>query len=656
MTIYLHDIPLPEAQERFEKALTNAGLDGILEKEEISLDETCLGRVLAKPVWAILSSPHYHASAMDGYAVRSEMIKSASSTTPVTLPCGPEAQYVDTGDPLPEWADAVIPIEDVEPLDRDGVVISASIRNPAAIRVRSSLAPWKYIRSLGEDIVATQLVLPQGHILRPVDLGAIAASGHHSVNVAKKPVVAILPTGSELIELGQPVKKGDIIEYNSIVIAAQVQSWGGSPKRLPISPDDFDAICRNVEEAANSCDLVLLNAGSSAGSEDFSARIIETLGEVLVHGIAVRPGHPVILGMLKRKKNKTDTVPVIGVPGYPVSAALTCEIFVEPLLAKWTGREKKKAETIKASITTKITSPAGDDDYVRVALGKVGEKILAAPIARGAGVITSLVQADGIVIIRRGLQGLSVGDEVEAILQRPTREIESTIFAIGSHDITLDILAQFLASHSRRLSSANVGSLAGLMALKNGQAHLTGSHLLDEETGEYNISFIRRYIPDIPLKLVALVGRQQGLIVQPGNPKNIRTLADLKRSGVRFINRQRGAGTRVLLDFELKKAAISAESIQGYYQEEFTHLNIAAAVSSHRADCGLGIAAAAHALGLDFIPLFQERYDLVFPKAYVETDLLLPIHTILFDKEFRSTVASLPGYDISPMGTIIYEQ
>ncbi len=654
MSVYLHDIPLAEAKQRFEQALIAENLYGLLGKEEIPLDEMCIGRVLAEPIWAKLSSPHYHSSAMDGFALRSSATSAASPTSPVTLACNNEAVYVDTGDPIPEWADAVIPIEEVETIDESGGM-SADLRKPYAIRIRTSLPPWRYIRSLGEDIVATQLVLPQNHILRPVDLGAAAACGHRTLTVSRKPRVAILPTGTELIPVGQPAKKGEIIEYNSLVMAGQVNSWGGMATRFPIIPDDFDLLCKTVREAAETYDLILLNAGSSAGSEDYSARVIGALGEVLVHGIAVRPGHPVILGMLKREGQKSGKIPIIGVPGYPVSAALTCEIFVEPLLALWTGREKRIIETIEAEFTTKITSPAGDDDYVRVALGKVGARILATPIARGAGIITSLVQADGIVIVPRGSQGLSSEEKVQVRLYRSAKEIEHTILAIGSHDITLDLMAQFLALRSRRLSSANVGSLAGLLAIRNGLTHLAGSHLLDEETGEYNISYIQRHIPNTPVRVVALVGRQQGLIVQPGNPKHILSLDDLVREDVRYINRQRGAGTRVLLDYEIKKRGIKPEEIHGYQQEEFTHLNVAAAVASNRVDCGLGIAAAAHALELDFVPLFQERYDLVIPKEYSESELLAPLFSLLSDEEFRKSVSALPGYDITPMGSLIYE-
>ncbi len=652
MAVYLHDIPLPEAKARLEAALREADLWRVLGTETIPLDEDALGRVLARPVWARLSSPHYHAAAMDGFAVRAEETRGATLTAPLTLTVGPQARYVDTGDPLPEGFDAVIMIEQVEPLGEDGA-LADDPRRPAAIRIRQAVTPWQHVRPLGEDIVATQLVLPAGQPLRPVDLGAIAAAGHTEVTVARHPRVAILPTGTELVPIGSDVRPGDILEYNSLVLATQVRAWGGEATRFPITPDDFEALCARVAEAAREHDLVLLNAGSSAGSEDFSARVVQELGELLVHGVAVRPGHPVILGMIRREGG--GRVPLIGVPGYPVSAALTGEIFVEPLLARWLGRRPHEPEMVTASLTRKVASPGGDDDYVRVAVGRVGEDVLAAPLSRGAGVITSLVRADGIVVLPRGVQGMEAGERVQVRLYRPRADLERTIFCIGSHDMTLDLLAQFLAERDRRLASANVGSLGGLVALRRGHAHLAGSHLLDPESGEYNLPYLRRYLPGVPVRVVALVKREQGLIVRKGNPKGVRGLEDLTRPDVRFVNRQRGAGTRVLLDYHLNLRGIAGEQIQGYNQEEYTHLAVAAAVASGRADCGLGIAAAAHALGLDFIPLFEERYDLIIPQVHAADGLLAPLFDVLSDRTFRDAVSSLPGYNVEIMGTLIAE-
>jgi putative molybdopterin biosynthesis protein len=652
MSVYLHDIPLSQARAHFQRSLENAGKWQLLGRERLPLDENLLGRVLADPVWAQLSSPHYHASAMDGFALRAEQTAGAMPSQPITLRLDEGAAYVDTGDPLPDWANAVVPIEQVEAIDEQGQ-LTGDIRHPYAVRLRTALTPWAHVRPMGEDIVATQLVLPSGHTLRPVDLGAIAASGHSSVSVSRRPRVAILPTGTELVAIGETVKRGDIIEYNSVVMAAQVKAWGAEPLRFPITPDNFDSIRAAVQKAADEHDLVLLNAGSSAGSEDFSARVVEALGDLLVHGVAVRPGHPVIIGMIRRSNG--EKIPIVGIPGYPVSAALTGEIFIEPVLARWLGRPAHQPQEIEAALTRKVTSPAGDDDYMRVVVGQVGQRMLAAPLSRGAGVISSLVRADGIAILPRGVQGLEGGAPVKVRLYRSPVELEQTIFAIGSHDITLDLLAQFLTERGRRLVSANVGSLGGLVALRRAEAHLAGSHLLDPETGEYNLKYIRQYLPDTPVRLVVWAGREQGLVVKPGNPKSIRTLADLAREDVIFINRQRGAGTRVLLDYHLQQMRLDGHAIRGYTQEEYTHLAVAAAVASGRADCGLAVAAAAQALELDFIPLFQERYDLVIPCTHLQDDLMEPIFELMYEPAFQQAVAALPGYDVSQMGTVVLD-
>jgi len=660
MSVYLRDIPLKDAKAIFQSALDQAGLWRTLGIETIPLDENASGHVLAESIWAKISSPHYHASAMDGFAVRASETVGALPSNPITLQVGPNACYLDTGDALPDDFDAVIPIEFVESLDPFGE-IAQFIRKPVSIRIRAAVTPWSHVRPMGEDIVQSQLVLSTGQVLRPVDLGAIAAAGYQEVKTSRPPRVAILPTGTELVPIGSPLKAGDILEYNSLVLAAQVKTWGGTPTRYPIIPDNLDTICRFVEEAAKAHDLILLNAGSSAGAEDFSAQVVEKLGLLLVHGVAVRPGHPVILGLIALNgpsSGQADDhmgprrIPIIGIPGYPVSAALTGEIFVEPLLAKWLGRNQLELPVTQARLTHKITSPGGDDDYVRVVLGKVGENRLASPLSRGAGIITSLVKADGIVILPQGVQGAEAGEMVDIHLYRPQAELEHTIFCVGSHDMTIDILAQLLSEHDRRLISANVGSLGGLIALKRGEAHIAGSHLLDPETGDYNLKYIRQYLSGVPINIYGFVGRKQGLMFKRGNPKGIHGLEDLNRKGVRFINRQRGAGTRVLLDYQLSKSRMKVSTIQGYDQEEYTHLGVAAAVASGRADCGLGIPAAAQSLDLDFIPLFDEIYQLIIPRQFVETLLLSPLFDVIRSSQFRRSVADLPGYDVNRMGIL----
>jgi putative molybdopterin biosynthesis protein len=656
--IYLEDIPLEEAWAAFTVALESAHLWQPLPAESIPVSEAH-GRVTAEAVWARISAPHYHASAMDGYAVRARDTAGATETSPLQLTLVPTdetepkierpAAPVNTGHPLPVWANAVIMIELTQPVGEG-----------ESIEIRAAVPPWHHVRPMGEDMVATELVLPANHRLRPVDLGALAGAGHVNVSVYRRPRVAVIPTGSELVTLetaAESISPGQIIEYNSIVLAAQVESWGGQATRWPIVPDKFEAIQAAVLQAAQYHDLVLVNAGSSAGTEDYTAHIVQALGTLLVHGVAVRPGHPVILGLIEQEAEKT---PIIGVPGYPVSAAMTGEIFIEPLLAHWQGQRAEVPLTMTAVSTRKINSPTGDDDFVRVAVGKVGQRVMATPLNRGAGVISSLVRADGIVKIPRFSEGVDAGAEVTVHLYRRPSQIERTIVVIGSHDLTIDLLAQFLAAGGEglRLTSANVGSLGGLLALRRGEAHLAGSHLLDPETGIYNESYIRRYLPDRDIVIVTLAGREQGWIVPKGNPKAITTWQDTARPDIALINRQRGAGTRVLFDYQLAQHDIDSANVNGYQREEYTHLAVAAAVASGTADTALGIRAAARALELDFVPLALEQYELVIPREEHESELLKPLLRLLEDEEFRTAVAAMPGYHIESMGQkrILFEE
>jgi putative molybdopterin biosynthesis protein len=399
-----------------------------------------------------------------------------------------------------------------------------------------------------------------------------------------------------------------------------------------------------------------LNAGSSAGSEDYTAGVIASLGEVLVHGIAVRPGHPVVIGMIgvPGQRGKGRRTPILGVPGYPVSAALTGEILVEPLLRRWSGLPPSHSETIEATLTRKVHSSAGDLELLRVTVGRVGERVVAAPLSRGAGVISSLVRADGLVLIPPGIQGLEAGERVDVQLYRSAAEIERTLVVLGSHDLTIDLMAQFLGRQGIHLASGNLGSQGGLVALARGEAHFTGCHLLDPQSGEFNVAYVKRYLEGMPATIVTLAGREQGLITAAANPRGLKRLEDLAGEDVAFVNRQRGSGTRILLDYHLTLAGVPSSTIQGYEREEYTHLGVAAAVASGRADAGLGIRAAAAALDLGFVPLFEERYDLVIPAEYYASLKLRPLLDLLENPEFRGAVASLPGYDVSQMGNVVW--
>ncbi|OWZ84753.1 molybdopterin biosynthesis protein [Natranaerobius trueperi] len=633
--VYLDNTPLDEAIDNFFNVLEEIGKDSL--PSETVKTEDALHRITREPIFAKTSSPHYHASAMDGVAVKSQSTHRASLRNPKVLSIPEQAEIVDTGAPLPEDKDAVIMIEDVDWAGKKEI----EIVEPAA--------PWQHVRTIGEDLVATELIVPAGQKLKPVDIGAILAGGITEVSVEPKPKVSVVPTGTELVEPGSDLEPGDIVEFNSHVLCGLISEWGGTPFRENKLDDDYEQIADTVRNLTSKQDLVVVNAGSSAGSHDYTYQVIKDLGEVICHGVAIKPGKPVILGIV-------DKTPVIGIPGYPVSATLTMELFVKPILYYWQNRKPYISKQIRANMSRRVVSSFNAQEYLRVKVGKVGDNFVATPLGRGAGMIMSLVKADGVTVIPQMREGIEKGEEVEVDLYRPKNEIESTVVGIGSHDISLDILSNELHKHfpPYSLSSAHVGSMGGIMALKREEAHIAGVHLLDSETGEYNKPHIEKYLKEEDVVLVNLAYREQGLIVSKGNPKNITGLHDIVRDDVSFVNRQKGAGTRILLDYKLKELGINSENILGYDREEVNHLSVAAAVNGNTADCGLGIRAAAEALDLEFVPVAKERYDLAIPRKYWEWDGIQYILQVIRSEGFKNSIDELSGYDLSSSGQILH--
>jgi len=600
-----------------------------------------VGRVLAAPVFARLSSPNFHSAAMDGIAVQAEQTFGTSETSPRQLQIGQNAFYVNTGHVLPANTNAVIMIEQVNARGDDQVEIEA----PAF--------PWQHVRRMGEDIVATELLFARRHVVTPYCVGALISGGIFEVTVNARPRVLIIPTGSELVDwrtaAADDLRPGQVLESNSFVLGQLVEAAGGAFERYDIIIDDPDTIRQAVDQAVRGdFDMVLTIGGSSAGSEDYAKRVVSELGEILVHGVTIMPGKPLLVGEVGGK-------PVFGIPGYPVSAIIAFEQFVRPLLRRFIDLADIQPETLLVETARKIPSKLGTEEFLRVKLGRVGDRVVAAPLPRGAGCITTITEADGILRIPRNVEGLREGEQMRAELLRTADSIDKTLMIVGSHDNSLDILADELRRSAAdiTLSSSHVGSMGGLMAIKRGVCHLAGSHLLDTADGSYNGSYIRKYLPNEDIRLVHLVMRDQGLIVPRGNPKKIGGIEDLVRDDVRFINRQGGAGTRILLDFRLKELGIDPAAIAGYTDEEFTHMAVAVAVLSGTADVGLGIQAAARALDLDFIPVVTEQYDLVIPgRFFDEFGIQVLLETIRTDR-FKQRVEALGGYHTEETGKIL---
>jgi putative molybdopterin biosynthesis protein len=636
--IYLSMKSVAEAQELW---LSRFDLGAMAKAEEVPVTAAA-GRVTAVPVMAQRSSPAAHQAAMDGFAVAAAATFGATLDRPRQLTIGQKAFPINTGHVMPAGMDAVIMVEQVPDPEADPITVEAPT------------FPWQHVRRVGEDLVKGEMVLAEGVEITPWAQGALLAAGVTWIKVRRRPRVAIIPTGTELVpvtELDQDLPEGRLPEFNSTILSGLVAEAGGVAVVARIVRDDPGGLAAALEEAIAAADMVLINAGSSAGTEDYTYQAIDALGEVLVHGVAMMPGKPTVLGVVQGK-------PVIGNPGYPVSAVLSFEQFAAPIIAGLAGKRLAPRPTLTVYPAQNLPSKPGLTEFIRVTLGRVGDKIIATPLPRGAGTITSLVRADGLLVVPALSEGLEEERPVTAELLVTPEDIDGTLVVLGSHDNTLDLLATMLRrwDHRLRLSSGHVGSLGGLMALRQGRAHLGGSHLLDPETNTYNVPFIERHLPGVPLKLVNLAWREQGLMVAPGNPKQITTIGDLTRSGVRFINRQRGAGTRLLLDYLLKEKGLDASQVDGYAREEYTHMAVAVNVFSGTADVGLGIMAAAKALGLDFIPLLPERYDLVVPETTFADRRFQTLLEVIRSREFQEAAAALGGYDLKDCGQILWEQ
>ena len=628
---YLTNIALDKAREEYIALLQE---NGFAPKTEVIPVQHSCGRITAKAVYAAICAPHYPASAMDGIAITASQSFGAGETSPVTLEEG-DFTIVDTGDPIPEGRDAVVMIEDV--------VKESSGR----VKLFAPAAPWQHIRQIGEDICAGEMILASHCTISPAAIGSMLAGGVLEVEVIRPMLVGLIPTGDEIVAPTANPKAGDIIEFNSSIFSAMLKEWGAESISFPIVPDKKELLAAALAEATEKCDAVVLNAGSSAGREDFSASVIAQQGGVLYHGIAIRPGKPAILGYCGEK-------PILGVPGYPVSGIIVMEQLMKPLVDAWNCRTRQAPDYAEAILSRPVLSGLKYKEFVRVRMGRVGDKLMATPLNRGSGVVSSFMKADGILEIPQGLEGYEAGSKVSVRLLRPLTELENTLVAIGSHDPLLDELADMLhlADGSTWMSSSHVGSMGGIMAMRRGETHIAGVHLLDEADGSYNTAFIRRYFPQGGVRLVECVGRSQGLMLPKGNPLGISSIGDLTREGLRYVNRQKGSGTRILIDYLCKKQGIDTSKIYGYEREEFTHTSVAAQIVSGTADAGMGIYSAAKLYDLDFLPICMEQYDLLIPDYAWDTPMVRRLIEVLQSEEFKKRISALGGYELHNPGKV----
>lgn len=617
---YLNNIPVDEARKRYLGAVKAAV--GERKTETVKTNEA-FGRVLSKAVYAVICSPHYNASAMDGIAVKASDTVTAAENEPLFLPDTSFA-VVDTGDAIPDGFDAVIMVEDIT--EKDGGVL-----------IYSSAHPWQNIRQIGEDICMGDMLAPSFTVLTPQLCGALLAGGVPEVECIQKPLFGIIPTGDEIVSPTSHPKKGEIIEFNSVVFSGMLGEIGADSKVYDIVPDKKELLTAVIKKAAKECDAVLVLAGSSAGRDDYTSEIIDSLGSVLVHGIAAKPGKPAVLGLIGK-------TPVIGLPGYPVSGIVVMNELVKPVADFLSGKETPKDTYISAKAARSIVSSLKYKEFVRVTVGKNEQGYFALPLPRAAGVITSFTKADGILEVPQNAEGYEIGEPVSVRLLRPIEDIENSLIVTGSHDPLIDEIADILKRSEApvRLCSSHVGSMGAVTAVRTHTAHLGGIHLLDTESGQYNESYIKKYFPHGGVRLVKGVGRIQGLMVKPGNPLGIKDFSDIINH--RYVNRQKGSGTRILCDYLVKKYGLDESRIEGFSTEEFTHTAVAAQIANGNADCGLGIYSAAKMYDLDFIEICVEEYDFLIDEKAYETDGVQAFLKALESEEFKKRLSDMGGY------------
>lgn len=626
-------------EERPNKFIMNEPVEKVLDKyidilkikaktEKIRVEDS-LGRVTAEAVIAQSSSPSYNSSAMDGIALMAVKSYGASERNPVTLKYKEDFDYVNTGNLIEENKDSVIMVEDIN-IDEEGNA-----------KIIKATYPWENIRPVGEDIIMGEMIIPSKHKIRALDLGALINGGVEEVEVYKKPSIGIIPTGDEIVQKRELLIPGKIIDSNSNVFQALIHEQGATGKIYPVVSDNKEELKRVIKEALIKNNFLIINAGSSAGKKDFTSQVLEEMGEVICHGVAIKPGKPTILSKVEGKG-------VIGIPGYPVSAYVVFKIFVEPILRIFTGEVEKK-DYIEAYLSKRIVSSFKYKEIVRVTLGKVKEKWIATALTRGAGATMSLVRAHGILEIERDLEGVEAGEKVNIELLRDIKSLEENIVFIGSHDLLLDYIADKIP-----LTSAHVGSFGGVLSLRKKECHIAPIHLINPKNGEYNRHVLEESFESGTMALIKGVKRLQGFIVEKGNPKNIKKFEDLTKENVSFVNRQKGAGTRQLLDYNLKKHNIDSKEIGGYEREYSTHLAVAVAVQSGSADVGLGIYSAAKIMNLDFVEFDYEEYDFAIERVFLEDTRIKKFIEFIKSEEFKNKLQSIGGYNTENTGEIEY--
>ena len=593
---FLEVLDRDEAERRWRALIDSEPLD----PERVRLDEA-LGRVLAEDVRSEVDVPGFDRSNMDGFAVRAEDTFGASEEAPLRLRANAEsiptgvlprlevkpgtATPIATGGMLPRGADAVLPVEFTD-LEENG----------ARVVVRHSRTPGAAVSFAGTDIGRGETVVFAGTRLRSRETGVLAAIGRESVSVVRQPRVAIISTGDEIVQPGEPMRPGLVYDSNGRILADAVRELGGLPRFLGAFRDDLEALRRALGEALAWADLVLLSGGTSKGEGDLNAQVVAELDPgIAVHGVALKPGKPICLAASGRK-------PLAILPGFPTSAVFTFHEFVAPLIRELGGQPADPRRQVTARLAQRTVSERGRLEYLLVGLSlRPGQDDLAAyPMGKGSGSVTAFSRADGFVRIGRNTEIVEADTSIEVTLIGQEQPV-SDLVVIGSHCVGLDVIASALSREGWRVKVMAVGSLGGLAAARRGECDAAPIHLLDPASGEYNTPFLGD-----GLRLLRGYTRVQGVVTRPGESRDLEAL--LADPTLRMVNRNRGSGTRILID-EL----LGERRPGGYAYEPRSHFAVAAAVAQGRADWGVTIETVARQAGLGFQPLRPEHYDFAIP-------------------------------------------
>ncbi len=602
------------------------------------------GRVLAEDVIARRNVPHFNASAVDGYALRSDATAHASPATPAAVAEG-EYLWLNTGMPVPEPFDCVLMVEDS--------TIEATADGERLL-VTKTLTAGENVRPIGEDIPHSQVAARRGDLVSPGLAALLLALGLGEVTVRRLPRTLFVPTGDEIVpanewlESDAPVP-GKVPESNSTMIAGYFRAWGYPLDCAERVPDDPERLADLLKKAAPDYDLILIGAGSSKGEKDFTASVVRELGEIFFHWLLMKPGRPALFG---RIQNGNDSAWVANLPGFPMSTAVVLWSVVHPLLrCLHTGDFDATAipealgarESRDVSLLLPHSSPPGRRDWIRLKVAELDGRKVGFPLPSGSGTMWALAEADGFALLPGSAVELPKGSVVTVWLTKKIDWDRRVLFQ-GSNDPAFELLGSPVRARGGELVARSVGSLGGLAALSRSECHLASCHLLDPATGRYNDSYVDRFSGGAPWRRIRLYYREQGIVVAKGNPKNIRGVQDFAREDVRIVNRQPGAGTRVLLDHLLTEKGIDPAAVRGYDRQTITHFDAANRIVAGLADAALAIRVVADSLDLDFVPVTLEPYELVIPEKYMPLPGIAALLAATGDPEWRNAVERLGGY------------